>query len=494
MNGLLGYRTVALGVCVTLGITACAAEDDPLVLEQGPLGAVSSPIVNGQLDTTHEAVVAWIHGSKCSATIVHVDGSTGYALTAAHCVGGSNGTLRQGENHNSADRTYNVVDQEIHPRYGEAEAFDFAMLTFTGADTNTPTMDVLTPAQDTMGIGSPVTMVGYGITPSNNSRRRFATNTLSNDLTNDIFVSYDQSGGKGGVCSGDSGGPSFFQVGGTEYVAAVHSFVSQGNNTPQCEGIGVSVRASGVLDSFIQPYIDGQPYGRESCAVCRDAHVRAGFDIVAGCEAPLETCIQSNACLEYNQCFANCIGQSCRNACGQDNPTGKQQFDAIDACVCNSACTTECAGDEICEPDPACWIDLADDSCESCLDNACCAEATACSTENACLSCATGKSTINCDASPEFVALAACLENSCGDTCPDFGLPAGTGGAGGTGAGGGDAGPAGVGAGPTSGGGDEDDGETVVTSGCSVGAPGENTPVMAFLLGLVALGFKRRRR
>jgi len=492
MNGRFGRRVVALGVCATLGITACVTDEAPRVLEKGAIGEVGSPIVNGQLDTTHDAVVAWLHGSKCSATIVHVDGGTGYALTAAHCLGGSNGTLRQGTNHNNPDRTYDVIEQEIHPRYAEAEAFDFAMLKFTGADASTPTMDVLRPSQDTMSVGSPITMVGYGITPSGNNRRRFATNNLSNDLTNDIFVSYDQSGGNGGVCSGDSGGPSLFDVGGTEYVAAVHSFVSQGPNTPQCEGLGVSVRASGVLDSFIQPYIDGQPYGRESCDVCRDAHVRAGFDIVANCEAPLEDCLQSNACLEYNQCSANCIGQSCRNGCGQDNPVGKQLFDAIDGCVCNTACPTECGSEDLCVPEPACWIDLDDDSCETCLDNACCAEATACSTNNACLSCATGQSTINCEASPEFVALATCLENSCGDTCPDFGLPSGTGGAGGTGPGGSDAGPAGVGAGPTGDG--EDDDDTVVSSGCSLGPPREDLPLTVFMLGFAALGLLRRRR
>jgi len=494
MNGQLGQRLVVLGVCATLGITACLAEKDPLVLDDGPLGTSTSPIVNGQLDSSHEAVVAWIHGSKCSATIVAVQGSTGYALTAAHCVGGSNGTLRQGSNHNSPDRTYDVIDQEIHPRYGEADAFDFAMLTFTGADGNTPVMDVLTPAQDSMGVGSPVTLVGYGITPSGNSQRRVASNTLSNDLTNDIFVSYDQSGGQGGVCSGDSGGPSFFEVAGTEYVAGVHSFVSQGPNTPTCEGLGVSVRASGVLDSFIQPYIDGQPYGIEDCEVCRDAHVRAGQSITAGCQAPLIACVQSSDCISYDQCTASCFGQACRNECGQENPTGKALLDALDACVCESACVAECAVSERCEPEPACWIDLENDSCESCLDNACCGEATACSTDAGCLACATGSSTTeNCEANPAFVALATCLESSCSDTCPDFGISSsGAGGAGGGGGvGGGNAGPAGVGAGPT--GDDDDDDDTVTTGGCSLGGRDQG-PGLAFLLGLMALRFGRRSR
>ncbi|MEM6787286.1 MAG: trypsin-like serine protease [Myxococcota bacterium] len=480
-----------------LGGSSCTAP------ESDPTRSTSSPIVNGALDTTHDAVVAWLHGSKCSATIIAVDGNTGYALTAAHCLGPPNGTLRQGPNHNQAERTYDVVEQAVHPRYAEASALDFAMLRFTGADANTPTMEVLTPAQDTMVVGSTVTMVGYGITPQNNSRRRFATNTLTGDLTNDVFVSYDQSQGQGGVCSGDSGGPSLYAVGGTEYVAAVHSFVTQGN-FPTCEGLGVSSRASGVLDSFIQPFIDGTAFGLESCEVCRDAHIRPGA--VASCGDPVIDCFQENDCLDYNQCLRSCPDEACRNACGQDNPNGKAVFDGIDACVCSTACSVECNDSSRCEPDPVCWLEVEDDTCQSCLEGACCAEAGACAAESACLACAEGDATDGCDAVPTFAALTACLETSCDEACSDWR----SGDDDDTGAGGGGDGTGAAGGGPTvptSPGGDasandDDDGDRLVpTSGCRIGgapigtgpAP-SSVPWWIVATGLAVAATARRRR
>jgi hypothetical protein len=59
----------------------------------------ATPIINGTPDSTYAPVVAYLHGGKCSATIVHVDGDTGYAVTAAHCISGQLGLLRQGDNH-----------------------------------------------------------------------------------------------------------------------------------------------------------------------------------------------------------------------------------------------------------------------------------------------------------------------------------------------------------------------------------------------------------
>src|SRR5262245_57828099 len=54
------------------------------------VGWHTSRIINGAVDTTHQAVVAILsqngtNATECSGTIFLVNGSTGYALTAAHC-------------------------------------------------------------------------------------------------------------------------------------------------------------------------------------------------------------------------------------------------------------------------------------------------------------------------------------------------------------------------------------------------------------------------
>ena len=64
------------------------------------VGSEEQGIINGSLDQTHQAVVAYLHGSKCTATIVHVAGNVGYALTAGHCINNNLGKLYQGFNHN----------------------------------------------------------------------------------------------------------------------------------------------------------------------------------------------------------------------------------------------------------------------------------------------------------------------------------------------------------------------------------------------------------
>ena len=50
------------------------------------LSTTPQAVVNGELDTTHPAVVALLSSQhRCTGTIIAVDGSTLFVLTAAHC-------------------------------------------------------------------------------------------------------------------------------------------------------------------------------------------------------------------------------------------------------------------------------------------------------------------------------------------------------------------------------------------------------------------------
>src|SRR2546430_11092494 len=79
-----------LAAPVLVLVAACSSTSSP---KSESTGTTASPIINGQLDTTHDAVVAIAlqqgnEGGLCSGTIVKIDAATniGWVLTAAHCV------------------------------------------------------------------------------------------------------------------------------------------------------------------------------------------------------------------------------------------------------------------------------------------------------------------------------------------------------------------------------------------------------------------------
>lgn len=398
-----------------LALTSCTVP----VADEEAVGRQLQPIVNGVTDSTYQAVVAWIHGSKCSATIVATNPSTGegWALTAAHCVNQTLGNLRQGNNHANGqfDRQYPVADVDVHPGYGDASAFDFAMIRFTGADANTPVLPVLAPSQDTLTAGSSAVLVGYGNVngPSGTTLRHRADVTV--DGASPTLVAWDQQNGNGGVCSGDSGGPALYDVGGSPQVAAVHSFITDST----CEDFGVSVRASAVKESFVDPFIAGQPYGLETCSVCRDAH--ASLD--GRCTGDIQACQNSATCQAFLNCAQGCATNACVVQCSIDQPAGRAAYDSIIDCYCTEACPAECAGDSLCLEPGACWLPSTDPnpSCQSCLDTACCAEATECATDAECNTCLTSTAKpLLCNTKPKVQAVLDCVE-ACDPSC-DFGI------------------------------------------------------------------------
>lgn len=315
------------------------------------------PIISGMLDNVNNATVAVgesfgnQYGIFCSGTIIARNGATGYALTAAHCVQGQNPNfLVVGADHNCASfgnciATYDVTQATIHPSYdGSVDSpYDIAVLTFTGANANTPIVPAIDTA-DGLSVGEVLELSGYGKTVTgefnndNNTQRR-RVNVAVDQLSN-AQIAFDQSGPThAGSCSGDSGGPAYKLFNGQKRVVGVTSF-----GDSDCDQLGVYVRVSAHYNSFIAPII-GAPVV-EDCNSCFQASTGPG----GACEGAVDACFGNASCAALAECLNACAAgdQACVNNCAAANQAGIDLFNAIYDCSicqdCASLCDTSDCG------------------------------------------------------------------------------------------------------------------------------------------------------
>lgn len=477
-------------------LAACSSED--LAEDVDRFGQVDNPIINGQVDSSHPAVVAYSHnGGICSATIIEVQGNLGYALTAAHCIGANNGELSVGTNTSAPDAKIPVVARAAHPDYGKTALYDVAMLVFEGANGSTPTLSLLEPSLDKLKAGSPLEILGYGRTEDGGGTVGVRhTKAMTAKAVTSLRIIYDQT--KGGMCSGDSGGPSLTTAA-PQRVAGVHSFVA--SNDGSCLYEGHDMRVSAFVDSFIRPFIDETPYGLQTCDQCTEAHTFNGI-----CTPDVEACYASPACSSYVSCIQSCNKAGCYVECEQKFPLGATLYDAIYQCVCDSGCNVECADAGFCNP-PVCGLTAAKPSCNACLETSCCSEAQACSNSPTCVDCLSslipGPS---CDSDPATAQYEACLAAQCPDACgittsSSASSTTGDGSGGGSEGGGSGAGGASSSVSTTSGAGLGGPGDVVEeTSSCSaagnrgISTSGVANGGLACLAAVLGLSWSRRRR
>lgn len=418
----------------------CSSEPAPAPTS---LGAAPDPIVYADGPDSREAVVAYRIGGGgwCTATVVHTSGTTGFALTAAHCLPSSApwGWLRQGDGRAPGEyhTEYTITDADIHPDYdgGNTPLYDFAMLTFSGVTAVTEVIPVMQPSQDLLHDGSMVDIVGYGQTELGSNTVRLYVHRAISDVS-PMRLSFDQSGTSGGMCFGDSGGPVLANIGG-DLVAGVNSGVSDSS----CFGWGTAVRASSVRNTFILPYINNQPYGLQSCSHCYDAATYGG-----ACQTQVESCFDDTDCTAYANCLSGCGTSNCRLQCALDHMSGLAVYQLIDDCVCTVGCTAECQSDAVCGGGSDCGFTSSSSQCQDCFEEHCCAEAQACADDYPiCASCFSTVAHASCPTT-EAAAFQSCLEQNCPIACN-----AGLGGSGGVGGSGGAGAAGGLGGGPLGG-------------------------------------------
>ncbi len=351
---------------------AAAMSCSPTDLSQRPkrpahIDYTQSGIINGELDTTHQAVVAVLASTAaCSGTIIEKNGGNLFVLTAGHCVTEMTPQwVVQGNDYNSGSAiVYNIADFEAHPSYTGGD-YDFAMIRAVGAGSGTPVIPAMTPSQDNLASGTQVTHVGYGLTSYPNgdtSQRHYIDGPLAG--LDSITIWYNQ--GSGGPCSGDSGGPQLSR--GTTTVAGVTSY-----GDTQCASYGVSGRVSAVYNSFIRPYIDGTPITM-TCDECFSAATSGQ----GACMDEVNACYNDSDCYNMLVCFSNCSSgdQACYQTCADQHPSGLEIYYTIYDCVCETGCVDECADDPMCQTTlKPLGDDCADGSeCDStlCVDGVCC--------------------------------------------------------------------------------------------------------------------------
>jgi secreted trypsin-like serine protease len=241
---------------------ACAQPKEPGPREDTREDRSSILGTAARADSTHNAVVAVVseEGSECSGTVVRrsADGGSFYVLTAAHCCPESHPAqkVRVGADYLAPTVMFPVASATRHPCYNSSsEDYDFCVLEVEDAGAFNVTPIQLASVPDQLAVGDPVTLVGYGSTPAQNTIRRRVDGHLVELAP--LTIAVDQTSGLGGICFGDSGGPALVIRDGAEVVVGIASFVA---STSLCNVVGVAGRVAfrGVRDEFLDKVLAGE--------------------------------------------------------------------------------------------------------------------------------------------------------------------------------------------------------------------------------------------
>lgn len=242
------------------GLMACSPAPKSSVTNQGNNSIISGAIVDAN-DPIAKVTVLIVYATQDKAGLVQQMGCTGsilsknVILTAAHCIPVTPpGGKRMAQivfstdiKKASKENVRRVVEFAIHPEYKktkkEESNADFGMMKFEGEmPAGYEVATYLSPDDHQLiDMKSRIVVAGYGLQDdktklSSDELRRGEVGVGGMWGKSELIL--DQRN-RNGVCSGDSGGPSFLQVNGEYHVLGVASRVSGDTEETVCSMAGI---------------------------------------------------------------------------------------------------------------------------------------------------------------------------------------------------------------------------------------------------------------
>lgn len=241
LRPLLTVIRQGLGTLFVL-LAGCAGGDPEAT------GVVREAIIDGTSDDGDPAVVALVLTKEiyCSGTLV----APNVVLTAAHCVhiAAPDSVLFGTKRLDGSGRAIGVKRVSVHPRFSEdTYRNDIGLIELEEDGPASPLPMAAAPVAE-LAVGADIRLVGFGV-PRPGATEELEKRSGATKISDVTPLDFRFHAMPARTCLGDSGGPSFLTVNGSEVVAGVTS-----SGDLNCEVYARHIRVDSYR-SFIDPFI-----------------------------------------------------------------------------------------------------------------------------------------------------------------------------------------------------------------------------------------------